>query len=120
MVSFGTYINTFKMTCCSYPGPSSIGADLCLHGFSHVYGLPEHADSLQLKDTRCVYIKYTGVISVCTSLDLFSFHFTEMVNLIGCITWMSLPMTCTVDWACMGQCHCCWPTNPTGLWVCFG
>nr|XP_019953748.1 PREDICTED: neutral alpha-glucosidase C-like [Paralichthys olivaceus] len=33
-------------------GPSSIGADLCLHGFSHVYGLPEHADSLQLRDTR--------------------------------------------------------------------
>lgn len=34
------------------PGPSSVGADVRLHGFSHLYGLPEHADSLQLKDTR--------------------------------------------------------------------
>uniref|UniRef100_UPI0037E89C4D neutral alpha-glucosidase C isoform X2 n=1 Tax=Semicossyphus pulcher TaxID=241346 RepID=UPI0037E89C4D len=33
-------------------GPSSIGSDFCLHGFSHVYGLPEHADGLQLRDTR--------------------------------------------------------------------
>ncbi|KAM4624842.1 LOW QUALITY PROTEIN: neutral alpha-glucosidase C [Polymixia lowei] len=32
-------------------GPSSVGADLCLHGFSHVYGLPEHADNLLLRDT---------------------------------------------------------------------
>lgn len=33
-------------------GPSSVGVDLRLHGFSHAYGIPEHADSLQLKDTR--------------------------------------------------------------------
>lgn len=26
--------------------------DLCLHGFSHTFGLPEHADTLLLKDTR--------------------------------------------------------------------
>ncbi|XP_047202189.1 neutral alpha-glucosidase C isoform X2 [Girardinichthys multiradiatus] len=32
-------------------GPSSLGADLCLHGFQHVYGLPEHPDRLQLRDT---------------------------------------------------------------------
>ncbi|XP_019909722.3 neutral alpha-glucosidase C isoform X2 [Esox lucius] len=32
-------------------GPSSVGADLCLHGYNHVYGLPEHADSLKLSDT---------------------------------------------------------------------
>ncbi|XP_061700761.1 neutral alpha-glucosidase C isoform X2 [Syngnathoides biaculeatus] len=33
-------------------GPSSIGADLRLHGFQDVFGLPEHADSLRLVDTR--------------------------------------------------------------------
>uniref|UniRef100_H3CYV5 Glucosidase alpha, neutral C n=1 Tax=Tetraodon nigroviridis TaxID=99883 RepID=H3CYV5_TETNG len=33
-------------------GPSSVGADFCFHGFSHVYGVPEHADDLQLRDTR--------------------------------------------------------------------
>ncbi|KAF3845414.1 hypothetical protein F7725_008577 [Dissostichus mawsoni] len=31
--------------------PSSVGSDLSLHGFSHVFGLPEHADGLQLRDT---------------------------------------------------------------------
>lgn len=35
-----------------FPGPSSIGSDLCFHGFSHVYGVPEHADGFQLRDTR--------------------------------------------------------------------
>lgn len=34
------------------PGPSSVGADLCLHGFSNVFGAPQHADSLRLGDTR--------------------------------------------------------------------
>lgn len=33
-------------------GPSSIGADVRLHGVSHVYGLPQHAEPLQLRDTR--------------------------------------------------------------------
>jgi len=33
-------------------GPSSVGMDLSLHGFNHTYGLPEHADTLVLKDTR--------------------------------------------------------------------
>ncbi|KAI4875313.1 hypothetical protein NFI96_022583, partial [Prochilodus magdalenae] len=32
-------------------GPSSVGVDISLHGFAHAYGLPEHADSLLLKDT---------------------------------------------------------------------
>lgn len=40
---------------CASAGPSSIGVDVCLHGFNHVYGLPEHADSLQLRDTRYTY-----------------------------------------------------------------
>jgi alpha 1,3-glucosidase len=33
-------------------GPSSIGIDVTLNGFAHVYGLPERATSLNLKDTR--------------------------------------------------------------------
>lgn len=32
-------------------GPSSLGVDLRLHGFQHVYGLPEHPEKLQLRDT---------------------------------------------------------------------
>ncbi|KAI9266106.1 glycosyl hydrolases family 31-domain-containing protein [Sporodiniella umbellata] len=33
-------------------GPESIGLDVTFHGFSHVYGIPEHASSLSLKETR--------------------------------------------------------------------
>ncbi|XP_057716091.1 neutral alpha-glucosidase C-like [Corythoichthys intestinalis] len=33
-------------------GPTSIGADLRLHGFQDVFGIPEHSDSLRLADTR--------------------------------------------------------------------
>uniref|UniRef100_A0A674JD87 Glucosidase alpha, neutral C n=1 Tax=Terrapene triunguis TaxID=2587831 RepID=A0A674JD87_9SAUR len=32
-------------------GPSSIGLDFSLHGCEHVYGIPEHAETLLLKNT---------------------------------------------------------------------
>eukprot|EP00794_Sanderia_malayensis_P020167 gene20167-22142_t len=32
-------------------GPSSVAMDVSFIGFEHVYGIPEHADSLALKDT---------------------------------------------------------------------
>ena len=32
-------------------GPSSVGLDVSFVGFEHVYGIPEHADSLSLKHT---------------------------------------------------------------------
>uniref|UniRef100_A0A8C3HFX7 Glucosidase alpha, neutral C n=1 Tax=Chrysemys picta bellii TaxID=8478 RepID=A0A8C3HFX7_CHRPI len=35
----------------SRPGPSSIGLDFSLHGCEHVYGIPEHAETLLLKNT---------------------------------------------------------------------
>lgn len=33
-------------------GPESVGLDISFPGFSHVYGIPEHASSLALKQTR--------------------------------------------------------------------
>ena len=33
-------------------GPMSVGMDLSFIGFSNVYGIPEHADSYSLKDTK--------------------------------------------------------------------
>ncbi|KAG5418654.1 ROT2 [Candida metapsilosis] len=33
-------------------GPESIGLDFTLKGFSNLYGIPEHADSMSLKDTK--------------------------------------------------------------------
>lgn len=34
------------------PGPTSVGLDFSLPGMEHVYGIPEHADSLRLKVTE--------------------------------------------------------------------
>lgn len=33
-------------------GPESIGLDISFPGYSHVFGIPEHADSMSLKETR--------------------------------------------------------------------
>ena len=33
-------------------GPESIGLDISFPGYSHVFGIPEHADSLSLRETR--------------------------------------------------------------------
>lgn len=33
-------------------GPESVGLDITFSGYSHVFGIPEHADSLSLKETR--------------------------------------------------------------------
>ncbi len=44
---------TFKSHRDSKPhGPSSVGLDVAFPGFQHVYGIPEHADSLALKSTK--------------------------------------------------------------------
>ncbi|XP_067895781.1 neutral alpha-glucosidase C-like isoform X2 [Heterodontus francisci] len=32
-------------------GPTSVGLDFSLHGFEHVYGIPEHTESLRLRTT---------------------------------------------------------------------
>ncbi|KAK2826683.1 hypothetical protein Q5P01_020897 [Channa striata] len=60
-------------------GPSSIGADVCLHGFSHVYGLPEHADSLQLRDTR------HGEPYRLYNLDVFGYNVYSRFGLYGSV-----------------------------------
>ncbi|XP_041668639.1 neutral alpha-glucosidase C isoform X2 [Cheilinus undulatus] len=60
-------------------GPSSIGSDFCLHGFSHVYGLPEHADSFQLKDTR------DGEPYRLYNLDVFAYELYSRLGLYGSV-----------------------------------
>lgn len=60
-------------------GPSSVGVDLCLHGFNHVYGLPEHADSLQLRDTR------DGEPYRLYNLDVFAYELHSRLGLYGSV-----------------------------------
>ncbi|KAL3968546.1 C-type lectin domain family 4 member E [Sarotherodon galilaeus] len=63
-------------------GPSSIGADLCLHGFRHVYGLPQHADNLQLRDTR------DGEPYRLYNLDVFAYPLYSRLGLYGSVPLM--------------------------------
>ncbi|XP_039570878.1 neutral alpha-glucosidase AB [Passer montanus] len=49
----GTWEETFKTHTDSKPyGPTSVGLDFSLPGFEHVYGIPEHAESLRLRPTE--------------------------------------------------------------------
>uniref|UniRef100_A0A3Q3XRP1 Uncharacterized protein n=1 Tax=Mola mola TaxID=94237 RepID=A0A3Q3XRP1_MOLML len=59
--------------------PSGIGSDVCFHGFSHVYGLPEHADSLQLRDTR------HGEPYRLYNLDTFGYDLYARLGLYGSV-----------------------------------
>ncbi|TRY81351.1 hypothetical protein DNTS_009686 [Danionella cerebrum] len=58
---------------------SSVGMDLSLHGFRHTYGLPEHADSLLLKDTSTMeaYRLY--------NLDVFGYEINSRLGLYGSV-----------------------------------
>ncbi|KAM9354808.1 neutral alpha-glucosidase C [Pholidichthys leucotaenia] len=63
-------------------GPSSIGTDLCLHGFKHVYGLPEHSDKLQLRDTS------NGEPYRLYNLDVFAYELWSRLGLYGSVPLM--------------------------------
>ncbi|XP_076604059.1 neutral alpha-glucosidase C isoform X2 [Chaetodon auriga] len=60
-------------------GPTSVGSDLCFHGFSHVFGLPEHADGLQLRDTR------DGEPYRLYNLDVFAYDLYSRLGLYGSV-----------------------------------
>ncbi|XP_026789986.3 neutral alpha-glucosidase C [Pangasianodon hypophthalmus] len=60
-------------------GHSSVGIDLRLHGFSHTYGIPEHADSLQLKDTS------GGEPYRLYNLDVFAYEINRRLGLYGSV-----------------------------------
>uniref|UniRef100_A0A8C6TYH7 Glucosidase, alpha; neutral C n=1 Tax=Neogobius melanostomus TaxID=47308 RepID=A0A8C6TYH7_9GOBI len=60
----------------------SVGADLRFHGFSHVYGLPEHADPLQLRDTR------EGEPYRLYNLDVFAYDLKSPFGLYGSVPFV--------------------------------
>uniref|UniRef100_A0A8C2GTI5 Glucosidase, alpha; neutral C n=1 Tax=Cyprinus carpio TaxID=7962 RepID=A0A8C2GTI5_CYPCA len=76
-------------------GPSSVGMDLSLHGFKHTYGLPEHADTLVLKDTSVTeaYRLY--------NLDVFGYDINSRLGLYGSVPFLlahKLERTAGVFW----------------------
>lgn len=56
----GLWEETFKSHTDSKPyGPTSVGVDISFPGSKHVYGIPEHADSFALKQTK--YVMHNGI-----------------------------------------------------------
>lgn len=74
---------TFKGHTDSKPkGPTSVGMDISFVGFEHVYGIPEHADNLALRNTKGTdpYRLY--------NLDVFEYELYNPMALYGSIPLM--------------------------------
>lgn len=75
-----TWEETFKSHADSKPhGPSSISLDFSFPGVEHVYGIPEHADSLKLKNTD------GGDPYRLYNLDVFQYELSNPMALYGAV-----------------------------------
>ncbi|XP_066107837.1 neutral alpha-glucosidase AB isoform X2 [Saccopteryx bilineata] len=76
----GAWEETFKTHTDSKPyGPTSVGLDFSLPGMEHVYGIPEHADSLRLKVTE------GGEPYRLYNLDVFQYELHNPMALYGAV-----------------------------------
>ncbi|XP_061690897.1 neutral alpha-glucosidase AB isoform X3 [Syngnathoides biaculeatus] len=79
----GMWDETFKSFTDSKPnGPTAVGLDFSLPGVEHVYGIPEHADSLRLKTTE------NGDPYRLYNLDVFQYELHNSMALYGSIPVM--------------------------------
>ncbi|KAM6181104.1 neutral alpha-glucosidase C [Erethizon dorsatum] len=63
-------------------GPASIGLDFSLHGFEHVYGIPQHAESHQLKNTR------DGDAYRLYNLDVYGYQIHDKMGIYGSVPYL--------------------------------
>ncbi|XP_064293516.1 neutral alpha-glucosidase AB isoform X2 [Phalacrocorax carbo] len=76
----GSWEETFKTHTDSKPnGPASVGLDFSLPGFEHVYGIPEHAESLRLRTTE------GGDPYRLYNLDVFQYELYNPMALYGSV-----------------------------------
>ncbi|XP_065520844.1 neutral alpha-glucosidase AB isoform X1 [Lathamus discolor] len=76
----GTWEETFKTHTDTKPnGPTSVGLDFSLPGFEHVYGIPEHAESLRLRTTE------GGDPYRLYNLDVFQYELYNPMALYGSV-----------------------------------
>lgn len=69
-------------------GPESIALDISFPGYSHVYGIPEHADSMSLKPTRGGGEgRHTDPYRLYNS-DVFEYELYSPMTLYGSIPFM--------------------------------
>ena len=64
-------------------GPESIGLDFTLKGFRHVYGIPEHADDFNLKDTTDSDLPYR-----LFNVDIFEYETNSKMPMYGSIPFL--------------------------------
>ncbi|XP_051678427.2 neutral alpha-glucosidase C isoform X4 [Oryctolagus cuniculus] len=63
-------------------GPASIGLDFSLHGFEHLYGIPQHAESHQLKNTS------DGDAYRLYNLDIYGYKIHDKMGIYGSIPYL--------------------------------
>lgn len=68
-------------------GPESVGMDISFLGARHVYGIPEHATSLALKDTTGESGAYAEPYRLY-NLDVFEYELDEPMALYGHVPFM--------------------------------
>jgi len=77
----GEWEETFKTHTDSKPyGPMSVGLDVSFVDFQHLYGLPEHADSFSLRNTKGTSDPYR-----LYNLDVFEYETNSLAALYGSI-----------------------------------
>ncbi|KAJ5318042.1 hypothetical protein PENANT_c004G08767 [Penicillium antarcticum] len=68
-------------------GPESVALDVTFPGYSHVFGIPEHADSLSLKETRGGEGNHADPYRLFNS-DVFEYELESPMTLYGAIPFM--------------------------------
>ncbi|KAF2754890.1 glucosidase II alpha subunit [Pseudovirgaria hyperparasitica] len=68
-------------------GPESVGLDITFPGYEHVYGIPSHASSLSLKETRGGDGQYSEPYRLYNS-DVFEYEMDSPMTLYGAIPLM--------------------------------
>ncbi|QQK43552.1 Glycoside hydrolase, family 31 [Penicillium digitatum] len=68
-------------------GPESVALDVTFPGYSHVFGIPEHADSLSLKETRGGSGNHEDPYRLYNS-DVFEYELESPMTLYGAIPLM--------------------------------
>ncbi|XP_043775305.1 neutral alpha-glucosidase C isoform X3 [Cervus elaphus] len=63
-------------------GPASIGLDFSLHGFEHLYGIPQHAESHQLKNTS------DGDAYRLYNLDVYGYKIHDKMGIYGSVPYL--------------------------------
>lgn len=68
-------------------GPESVGIDISFPGYEHVFGIPEHADSLSLRETRGGSGNHEEPYRLYNS-DVFEYELQSPMTLYGSIPFM--------------------------------